>query len=359
MIQKIHVDILTPKQVLFFTPLLKKLAEHDITTLLTTRKYREVNQMMGLNKIHASVIGKHGKGDIAGKLEASLKRTLKLSRFFKDTNPNLSLSFSSPEAARVSYGLGIPHITVNDSPHAEAVAKLTIPLSRKILTPAVIPIQAWQKYGATKKMIVKYNALDPFVWLKEFKPDKKILQIFGLQTDEHLVTVRPEESFASYLLNKTRGKTLIIKIIEKLLTLKDVKIIVLPRYEEQIKILKNKFDNKIIIAEKAVDGASLLFFSSVFIGGGGTMTSESALIGVPTFSCYPEKSTFVEKYLIQKGLVTRINDPDLLTKSVTQTLKTLDETRPTQMVRAKKLISNMEDPTEVILKTILSFLNNR
>lgn len=354
--KKIHVDILTPKQVLFFNILINKLAKLGIATLLTTRKYREVNQMMKLKRIQAYTLGEHGGADRESKLEANLERTRELAQLFKEENPDVSLSFSSPETARVSFGLGIPHVTVNDSPHAEAVARLTIPLSKKLLTPYIIPFRAWRGYGATNEMIVRYNALDPFAWLRNFKPDENILKSFGVSRKETIVTVRPEESFASYLLDRVEGRMLFVKIIDELLKLRDITLIVLPRYHEQIEILKNKFNGKIVLAEKVVDGATLLFFSSIFVGGGGTMTTESALMGIPTFSFYPNKPTYVESFLVRKRLVFRENNPRLLASSVAQILKTIDESMRSQKVRARELTKTMEDPTEVVLKTIASYL---
>ena len=49
--------------------------------------------------------------------------------------PDVTASFCSADAARISYGLQIKHVAFCDSPHSEAVMKLTMPLIQKLLIP--------------------------------------------------------------------------------------------------------------------------------------------------------------------------------------------------------------------------------
>ena len=61
------------------------------------------------------------------------------------------VSFCSPETARISFGLGIKHIAFSDTPHADAVMQLTVPLIQKLLIPQIIPKNEFVKYGINKK----------------------------------------------------------------------------------------------------------------------------------------------------------------------------------------------------------------
>jgi predicted glycosyltransferase len=355
---KIHIDILTPKQVLFFNEIVKSLKNIGHEILLTTRKYREVNELIQLKKMNAVVIGEHGGPRIERKLEASLQRTIELAKFLKTLKPDVCLSFSSPEAARASFGLAIPHICINDSPHAVAVGKLTIPLSKKLLASYLIPKKMWLELGATEDMIVQYKAIDQIVWISGYKVDENILRELNLTKDKPIVTVRLEESFATYLLDKVSGgKPVVIPLIEKLIEKfnDNIQILAIPRYDDQIFALKNKFNGKVIIAEKVIDGPSLLSHSSVFVGAGGTMTTEAALLGVPTISCYPNKPTIIEKFMVQQKLVYRTMDVDLIIRKIAEILNNLNYFKATQRVRAKALISKMEDPTEKIVKVISEY----
>ena len=273
---KIIIDILTPKQCMLFSDIARRLEENGHQVLRTTRKYREVNKLLELKGIDAKVVGRHGRRNLADKLKASAQRTLELTSVLEDFKPDVAVSFSSPEMARVSYGLKVPHVCVNDSPHAEAVARLTVPLSERLLTPKMIPKKVWIKYGISPEKIVQYNALDPWVWLKDFQPDETVLEQLGLDTSRPILTFRTEESFAAYLSSKVQKATSVAPIINHVLkNNKDVQIVAVPRYEEQIRVLKRFFRDKIVVSDSMVDGPSLLYYTSIFIGGGGTMTAEA------------------------------------------------------------------------------------
>jgi predicted glycosyltransferase len=341
---------------MFFSKLSEELEKRGHRVFRTTRRYREVQHLLKLKGVDAKVVGEHGGKELIGKLKASAQRTLELASVFEEIEPDVAVSFSSPEMARVSYGLKVPHICVNDSPHAEAVARLTVPLSERLLTPRIIPKRSWTKYGIPSEKIVQYDALDPWVWLKDFKPDERILKKLGLDESKPILTFRTEETFAAYLLGKTQKEMTIIPIIEKILEEKKaLQIVAVPRYKEQIKALHEVFKDRIAICELVVDGPSLLNYSSVFVGAGGTMSAEAALLGVPTFSCYPGEPFLVERYLIRKKLVTRETDPDKRVNRILATLSNVDSERKRQSAKVQRLVRNFEDPIEIVTGEVEKF----
>ena len=162
---KIWIDILTPKQLLFSEPIIEKLGKkHDL--LCTSRDYDEVSKLAKIRNFNLIFIGKHGGGDKKSKLDASIQRMDKISKKIKVFSPDIVISFCSPEAARIAYGLGIKHIAFCDSPQAEAVMRLTLPLIQKLLIPFTIPKNEFSKYGIDKKNIIHYKAIDAFVTIQ-------------------------------------------------------------------------------------------------------------------------------------------------------------------------------------------------
>ena len=99
------------------------------TVLCTSRDYDQVTHLAKIRGVKLIIIGKHGGSGRHDKLNASLHRAKSLSFKIKEFSPDMTISFCSPEAARVSYGLNIDHICFSDSPHATAVMRLVIPLS--------------------------------------------------------------------------------------------------------------------------------------------------------------------------------------------------------------------------------------
>ena len=348
---RVWIDVLTPKQTLFFAPvyhLLKK-AGHDV--LVTTRLYREAQQALRFKKIPHSVIGRHGGGDLFGKLMASGERVLKLGSVVSQWQPMVALSFSSPEAARVAFGLGIPHVMANDSPHSSMVARLSVPLSAVVCSPWIISKSTWVRFGAQK--VVRYRALDPAAWLKRHKPDPRVLDQMGLERHRPIILLRTEEAFASYLLGKASDrKPVILPVIRELLGLDmELQIVVSTRYGQQAPTIKEAFGRRVKVLDRIIDATSLIAFATAFIGSGGTMTVEAALLGTPAVSCFPGEKPLYIKYLEGLGLVSTIQSPRTIASSVRRFVDEPERFEKTRS-KARKLLDWMEDPAVKILSVV-------
>jgi predicted glycosyltransferase len=341
---KIWFDILTPKQVLFFRRAVNLLHNSDHEVLCTSRKYREAVELARIKKLDLTFIGNHGGADRYSKLREGARRTYELAEVVKQFGPDVAFTFSSPEGSRVAFGLGIRHIGFNDSPHAEAVAKLTIPLTSKLYCPWVIPYSAWSVYGIAKKNILHYRALDPAAWLKHQNNDLQ-----EVKQEKKMVLVRLEESKASYIADKKISTTRMIdSFVDKLW--QSANIVVLCRYEDQIAEVESRYGNKVQVLRDVVEGTTLIKSTQLFVGAGGTMTAEAALIGKPTISIAPIQF-YVEKYLVRSGLVKRASNSRLLVRLCTKMIS--DERYiQTQQKRAAQILESMEDPTERMINAL-------
>jgi predicted glycosyltransferase len=346
---KFWIDALTPKQLIFFNTLSEKMKKSGHEVIFTTRSYHDVNYVIRRLGIEVTVVGKHGGSSKSTKLEASLSRSLELVRFIRDEKVDGTVSFNSPEAARVSFGLGIPHYTVNDSPHSVWVARLSIPLSRILFTPWVIPLSAWREYGIRKEMMVTYRALDPAAWLKrkdEWPPPTEFEK-----SARGAILFRPEESQASYMQEqKLKERVELVRMISE--SLPDNRVIVLPRYEQQEKEFDYVDAPNVFVCREPFFGPNLLTVCAALIGGGGTMNAEASLLGVPTISFFPGKTTYVEEYLVQRGLVRRVKKESDCLKAIKEVLK--PESKDKIRKLAEQELAMMEDPTDVILSKVLS-----
>jgi uncharacterized protein len=351
---KVWLDVLTPKQANFLCELQHRLIAKGFKTVLTTRQYREVNELLELKGTKAIQVGRHGGGELKDKLLESSRRVSDLTQVIEGLKPDVAISFSSPEAARVAFGLKVPHFCVSDSPHADAVCRLTIPLSQKLFTPWVIPVQAWSRYGAAPRDVVRYKALDPIVWMSSYKSSKEPFSGLKLDPNKPILVVRTPEEFAAYLTD--RSSTLSSKVtdvIGKVLEINGdgMQVVILPRYDIQRDRLKKRFGDRVIVPEHVIDAIPLVRASSVFVGGGGTMTAEAALLGIPVISYYPGEPTFVEKFLIKYGLVERVLDPGRIAQRALAISKS-DDFRDFYQKKSAKLVRSMEDPLRIIVQRI-------
>ena len=333
---------MTPKQLLFSEPIIEKLGQkHKI--LCTSREYNEVSKLGKIRDFDLIFVGKHGGGDKESKLRASINRIEKLSRKIKKFEPDVVISFGSPEAARISFGLGIKHIMFCDSPHANAVMRLTLPYIQKLLIPHIIPKKEFSKFGVNERDIIQYKAIDAAVTIKR-KINENIKSPFEDNNKKNIL-IRVEEEEAAY----TSKSSKIIPIIKKIVNdHKDENIVVLGRYSKQISNLQKSIGRKAKVIKMSFDGKYLLNNTDVFIGSGGTMTAESALMGIPTIS-YNAVPNIIENFLVKKSLVKRETNP----KRVSNEIKRIFRIKRDQnQKRAKKVVKQMEDPIEKLVKII-------
>ncbi len=337
---KIWIDILTPKQLLFFEPMAEKLQKRR-AVVCTARRYRELSSLAKMRQFKLRLVGKHGGKDTGAKLRASIQRMKGLQLLVEKERPDLTISFCSPEAARISYGMGIKHIGFTDSPHATAAMKLCTPLVQKLLIPSIIPKSEFVQFGIREKNIVRYNAIDAFVTARRSVPKKQKNPFAG---NKKTVLVRMEEEEAAYISKKSPSYS----IIESMSKNTDAEIVVLGRYSEQIKKIKRRFGDRIKVLVKSYDGKALLMNSDLFVGSGGTMTAESALLGVPTIS-YNAVPNLVEEYLIKKKVVSREENPVKIARLAN---KILMDDKGAYLRKSRELTRQMKDPYPVLVKTM-------
>ena len=354
---KIWFDILTPKQLLFFEPIIQRLKKNH-AVLCTSRKYNQVTDLAKIRKQKLVIIGKYGGVKKHDKLDASLSRSKLLVRKISKFLPDITLSSCSPEAARVSYGLGIPHICFSDSPHATAVMKLSLPYANKLLIPWIIPKSDFKNMGIKPKNIIQYKTIDAAQITKQ-----KVFLSCGTDINSRewrTILIRTPEEEAAYSSKQSDIVGIIKKIKKDFL---ECHITVLTRYEKQAELLKKKFSksaqSKFQIVSKVVDGKKLLLDSDVFVGSGGTMTAESALLGVPTIS-YNAIPNRIEDYLVSKKIVTRCMTPNKVAERITHVFQLTSYRggghERTRRLRIKKFVNSLEDPYPILLKTMKSVM---
>lgn len=351
---RIWIDILSPKQLWMFTSLAEVLRSRRHQVLLTSRRYEQLDRLLDTVFRDWSIprIGRWGGGSLEGKLKASAERLLMLLDTVLEWKPDIVLSSGSIEAARIAYGLGIPHLLVSDTPHSP-VNRLSAPVSHRVLTPWIIPRKEWIQAGAPSNHIKYYKALDPWFWLRKFKPDNGILKELGLKENGY-VLLRMPETAAAYLMESDEE---FLHSVSKILdVLGDMKLLILCRYTEQAKAAERILggDSRVSVVSRLLPGSSIIYFSTLFLGGGGTMSQEAAILGVPVFSIYPSKLPTVLRFLVSRGLLKHYRNTGRMVRELKRALRRIDEVREEWMQRAEKLRKIMKPPEEVVVKEIES-----
>jgi uncharacterized protein len=339
-------DLVTPKQLLFFRPVIEDLRKDGHQVLATSRRYREVEQLASMLGLRLSFAGSRGGKDPREQLKHSLERMEQLLPIVVRFSPDVSVSVASADCARMSFGLRVRHIAVNDSPHSLVAGKLSLPLSHHLMTPWIIPFSAWSVFGVPKERISRYRALDPAAWLKRRPRRDSSRAEAGKDEKKATILVRLEESYAPYLAgsDESWSERILVRLARDF---KGHELVALCRYEDQLASVRKRFGSSYIVPKAAVDGAGLIERSNVFVGMGGTMTTEAALLGVPAVSAFQGAELFTERYLISKRLLLKARSVDEVSKYVRASLE--PSYGEDYQRRGRALLEWMEDPSKKVV----------
>jgi len=317
-------DAGTGKHVRYGVAIAKKLRSLNYNVLLTTRDHRDTLSVASFLNERFSVYDKYDPTSLLTRLESGARRQLAFCKAFEKNPPDIAVSHGSVDACRVAFGLGKPVITTVDTPYAEAVHRLTLPLSDYIIASNAIPKETLQAYNR-KADVIGFDGVDEVAWIKDFKP--RIKYSYG----RPLIVIRQLEEKATY----AKGKIDFVALAKKLTKLG--KVVFLSRYEA---IPAKNF----IVPKEYVDSASLVAQADLFVGVGGTITREAALQGTPAIVIKVFQNQQVNDYLAEKGFPIFNTQPSNTFKLAQKSLG--------HKQNVKHLLDRLENPTDVIAEIV-------
>lgn len=321
---KVWCDACTGKHVRYSVALSKKLRMMGHEVILTTRKHPDAIPLANLLNENFIVAGKYNPKSLLSRLREGARRQLLFCKIFGKNVPDVAISHGSVDQIRVAFGLKIPTIMTVDTPYADAVLRLTLPLTDYIVASRAIPEEKLRKYNVNGK-IIRFDGVDEVAWIKGFQPLVKYN--FG----KPLIVVREEEEKAVYFERKFSS----VGLAKKLTQLG--KVVFLPRY-------RRRTIKGLIIPKGFVDSASLVAQADLFVGIGGTITREAALQGTPAIVIDIFQEQYVNDYLAKKGFPIYRTE---LPFAYTLARKVLGSKKDMSALLAK-----LENPVDVILNIV-------
>jgi hypothetical protein len=236
-------------------------------------------------------VGKYGE-TIKEKLVEEQKRTLEFVELFDRVGlPKVLWTHGDVSAIRTAFGLQMPIVYSNDTPHAIHVAKLVCPLVNWLVAP--LPFgKSWSKFGIPKSSIVLYNGVEEIAWLVGEPKHEHPKFLKGLAAKKRVILFRNVEYKASYCKDV---KVDVWRLVEELSEIATV--VYLPRYEEEREKLRDL--KNVWIPPKPVLTFQLIPYVDAVVGSGGTICRESALMGIPTVNFHFWDA--IAGYLYKKG----------------------------------------------------------
>ena len=307
----IWFDISNSPHINLFHALISQLEQEGHNIFITSRPLANTIALLDQKGMQHQVVGKHYGKNLIGKMLGYPIRVIQLCLYLKGKGIDLAVSqssFHSPLAAKL---LGVPSIYTNDNEHALGNLPSFF-FASKILLPERFNLNGISKYAFISKKIKYYPGVKEGIYLWRMSKVKKPKDDSTICAHLKLY-IRPEPSTAQYY----NGNQDFLDDLINALSLR-FNIIILPRTKEQIDHYSSNLFNNIKVAKKPISFETIANDCDLFIGAGGSMTRELAMIGIPTISVYQGDLLEVDKLLIENGLMYHtkaISSNDVFTMS--------------------------------------------
>lgn len=266
---RVIIDIGHPAHVHLFKNLAWRLQEKGHKVLFTCRDREHVVYLLKTYGFVYENFGQHYKS-IQGKLYGLAKNEMQMLNTALRFKPDLFISHGSTIAAHASFLVRKPHIALEDTFNMEQV-RLSMPFTDVVLT-------GDYPHPSLGKKEIQYPGYHELAYLHPnvFTPDEGVLNSLALQKNDKYAIVRFVAWNASHdvgLQGISSGNK------RKLLNLLSPNMKVFISSEAELPDEFKQFQIQI----QPEDMHSALAFAHLFLGESGTMASEAAVLGIPSF----------------------------------------------------------------------------
>lgn len=308
---RVWFDADNAPHVLIMRPLAAELARRGHEVHFTARDRASTCELMALYGLaFTRVAGEFGPGK-TGKVAGTLGRAVALARAMRKWRADVSFGHGSRALPLASRLLGVPSMTMYDY---EWVNPVIFNLAcRRILLPAAIDPARCREAGIRVDKVSSYPGYKEELYLAGTPRDSDLRRELGLRDDRVQVLLRPPATTAHY--HNPEAEVLLDLLLDRLEKMPNVQLIWLGRGQDQSGILANRHFAHLVIPEKVFDGPSLVSAMDLVIGGGGTMTREAAILGIPSYSFFRGRAGRVDETLESEGRLVMLKGPaDVATK---------------------------------------------
>ena len=342
---KIWFDISNSPHVNMFHDLIRDLENKGHEVIITSRPLANTVELLNQRGLKHTIIGEHYGKKFYKKVFGYPIRVMQLRKFLKKNLPDLAVSqssFHSPVAAKL---IGVPSIYTNDNEHAMGNIPAFM-FATKILIPENLPIENITKKGISHTKIKQYPGVKEGIYL--WKKGTQIADARKNASDGIVrIYIRPEPLTAQYYKAKENFlDDMICEIKEK------YHVTILTRDKTQLEHYRHKKFEKIQVPAKPIDFDEIANNCSLFIGAGGSMTRELAILGIPTISVYQDDLLAVDKYLISNGVM--VHEPEITSEFVENYLKSSNH-----IAKNKEIMEKGQRAYQLLKDEILSYDKSR
>lgn len=304
---KVWIDMANSPHPLLFAPIAAALEERGAEVVVTYRDHAQTAELTLERWPDAVLVGAASPPGRMRKAAAIGARVAALGRWAWRERPQVALSHNSYAQLLAARSLWIPSVTAMDYEHQPA-NHAAFRAADRILLPEAVPADVVSRQGAKAAKVLHYRGLKEEVYLAGFEPDPEILASLGVARadGEAIVVARSAPAGAAY---HPGENPILERCLRRLAARGDVKVVALARHGWQRERLLGLGLGRLVVPAGAVDARSLLHAADAFVGAGGTMSREAALLGLSTWSAFAGERPAVDEWLEREGRLHELTDP--------------------------------------------------
>jgi predicted glycosyltransferase len=328
---RIWFDADNGPHVLVMKPLAEELTKRGHTVKFTARDRANTCELLDLYGFdYEKVGGPYGKSTIR-KVVGTLKRAAQLRKAMKNWKADVSFGHGSRSLPIASKLLKVTSITMYD--YEWVSPSIFNKFCKKILIPDAITKDRAIEAGIDLSKVEFYPGFKENLYLNNIQKDSKISEELNLKTDKIKVLLRPPATTAHY--HNPEAEEILNALLKKLLNNPEVQLIWIPRTEDQNELVKGNHKAQVIIPTKVYPGPQLILAMDIIIGGGGTMTREAAILGIPSVSFFRGKRGAVDDKLEAMKRLKLVEKPEQVAEmSIERNRSTPQAMEPGEIVKA-------------------------
>jgi predicted glycosyltransferase len=266
---RILVDIGHPAHVHLFKNMIWGMEKKGHEIKVTTRDKDITIHLLNAYSFDFENMGKNKKC-LINKLFGILEFDYKLLKIAKSFNPDIFIGAGSIYATHIAAILRKPFISFDDTEHSTEQYKLYAPFATAICTPS-----CFKKDLGPKQ--IRYNGYHEVAYLHPyyFTPDPSVLDELGLKAGERFIIIRFVAWDASHDVGQ---KGINMEMLRRFVSELGKYGLVLITSESELPAEFAPYRVK-VAPEKMHD---LLYYAVLYVGEGGTMATEAAVLGTPS-----------------------------------------------------------------------------
>ncbi len=291
---KIWFDLSNSPHINLFAAMLRELEQLGHQVIITCRPLANTIDLLDLHGFRYEVVGDHYGARFANKVAGYPVRVLQLYRYLSPKNIDVAVSQSSFHSPVVARLLGVRSIYMNDNEHALGNVPSFLAATR-ILVPEFLSEANLRRQLASARKLTRYPGVKEGIYLWQLQDRLNARSTRQERRDLPSIYIRPEPWTAQYY----KGQRNFLD--DLVLGIKDhARVTLLPRGKDQGGHYRDARFEGVRIVDTAMDIADIAPDCDAFVGAGGTMTREMAVLGVPTVSVYQDTLLDVDRFLLEQ-----------------------------------------------------------